>query len=273
MQRFAVIGHPIAHSRSPDIHQAFAKQFNIDLEYGRIDAAPDNFQSNVMAFLKSGGRGLNVTVPHKESAFQLCHSLSSFAKAAQAVNTLTFAADGTLTGDNTDGRGLVRALKEHHQVILSERRILIIGAGGATRGILEPFIQAGVSSITLANRSQDKALRLAEAFKHKITCHVIGLDASLSTRPDIIVHASSAGLSGEIVAGSKDWYTPETICVDLGYGKGLTSYLRHTQSLGCQHLIDGLGMLVEQAAISFESWHGKKPQTTVVLNQLRTSLM
>lgn len=264
MQKFAVIGNPIAHSRSPEIHQAFGQQRGISLSYDKILAADPDFEAEVMTFFALGGQGLNVTVPFKERAFRLCGAfLTPRAKAAQAVNTL-FLQDGVIWGDNTDGAGLVQDLQRLGWP-LSGARLLILGAGGATRGVILPLLDAGVSQLVIANRTLSRAEQLQADFGDaRLT--VLTLD-QLSGDFDGIINATSASLSGE---GLK---LPDGLhfqhAYEMAYGKP-SDFMAQAQQRGVP-VADGLGMLVGQAAVAFECWHGVMPETAAVLQQLSHS--
>jgi len=273
VERFAVIGQPISHSRSPFIHEQFAAQFSQSINYQRIECAAENFALTVRDFFKHHGRGMSVTVPHKETAFALCEQTTEYAQQARAVNTLFQDEQGRLWGDNTDGRGLLNDLQRNHGLSLNDLNIRIIGAGGAARGIIGPLLEAKVRSITLANRSVDKAERLIQQFdQHGVVLCAIGLNDLGKHAPDVIIHASSAGLTGEAIIGLPAWYQPETVCVDLSYGLGVTPFLQAVQQLGVTRRIDGLGMLVEQAALAYAIWRGCRPHTHSVINSLRSQL-
>jgi shikimate dehydrogenase len=269
MNRFAVFGHPVAHSLSPRIHSAFARQLGISLDYQAVDAAPEGFAAALAAFAAHGGVGANVTLPHKETAFSLCHRVSERARRAGAVNTLTHHADGW-HGDNTDGIGLVCDLTERHALDLRSRRTLLLGAGGAAHGVAPALLDAGIGDLYLVNRTPEKADALADklGLPGRVHTRYWGDLRSLGTF-DFIVNATSAGR----VAGSIDLpfsiATRRSLAVDLSYGEAATAFLAWARAAGCGQVVDGLGMLVEQAAESFQRWHQVRPDTEAVYAMLR----
>ncbi|GAC1371042.1 MAG: shikimate dehydrogenase [Aquirhabdus sp.] len=258
MKKFAVVGNPIAHSRSPEIHQAFAKQTGIKLSYERILAPLDGFETTIKDFFSLGGNGLNITVPFKEEAFALCDVLTERAKAARAVNTL-WMQDGQLYGDNTDGAGLVNAITSLSW-LLENSHILILGAGGATRGVVLPLASAGANEIVIANRTLARAESLVNdlsEFIKNTNLQVIALD-QLTGHFDMIINATSASLSGESFA------LPDTLTFDyayeMAYGKP-SSFIDQAKARGVP-TADGLGMLIGQAAEAFYVWNGVRPDLT-----------
>ena len=263
--RYAVIGNPVAHSKSPAIHAAFAGQSGQDMEYGRLEAPVDGFEAAVEAFRRAGGRGLNVTLPFKEQAFRMASSVSARARAAEAVNTLKFTAAG-IEGDNTDGVGLVRDLRENLGVALEGRRLLIAGAGGAAQGVLLPLREAGVASIVVANRTAARAEALAARFPGVRGCGYADLAGE---RFDLVVNATSAGLSGEAPPLPAGLLAAGGVAYDMVYGRD-TPFLAWARAAGGR-AVDGLGMLVEQAAESFFVWRGVRPDTAPVLKALRAA--
>lgn len=264
--QYAVIGNPVAHSKSPLIHAAFAHQTGEDLEYQRLLAPLDAFAATAGAFRACGGRGLNVTLPFKGDAFRYASQLSQRARAAQAVNTLKF--DGeVIFGDTTDGAGLVGDLQRNLRVAIACRRILLLGAGGAARGVIEPLLALQPANLVLANRTLDKAQRLAQDFGGRIEASTY---AALAGRQfDLVVNATSASLAGELPPLPPRVYAPGATAYDMMYGKGETPFLEFARSEGAALLADGLGMLVEQAAESFFIWRGVHPDSAPVLKLLR----
>jgi shikimate dehydrogenase len=260
-ERYAVIGHPIRHSKSPWIHARFAEATGQDLEYGRIEAPLDGFEAAVGAFRAAGGRGLNVTLPFKAAAFRLCAEASARARAAQAVNTLAFGE--RVLGDNTDGVGLRRDLESNLGVPLEGKSVLLMGAGGAAQGVIGALVEAGVGRLVIANRTLDKARSLAVRFA--------GVDVSsyeaLRGHFDIVINATSAGLTGAEVALPRSVFSPGVLAYDMAYGRD-SAFLRQARAAGAA-AADGLGMLVEQAAESFFVWRGVRPPTAPVLTSLR----
>lgn len=267
---YAVIGNPIEHSLSPAIHQAFADRSGIDLHYERLLAPVDNFHDTVRAFIHRGGRGLNVTVPFKTEAWALAETLSERANMAGAVNTLTFCGDA-ITGDNTDGAGLVRDIVHNLHYSLTGKRILLIGAGGAACGVLLPLLKESPAALTIANRTLSKASELT---------NLVGMYKTLSTSDfpslatqtfDIVINATSSSLHGELPPLPGAILSDNALVYDMMYGKEPTLFMQWGHSNGASQLADGLGMLVEQAAESFFIWHGIRPQTSLVIEQLRTA--
>lgn len=268
--QFAVFGHPISHSLSPQIHRAFAQQFGIELDYRAIDAAPDDFAAAVQRFFGDGGRGANVTLPHKAAAFALANRHSEAATRVGSANVLTRLADGGLAAHNTDGDGLVRDLSERHDVDLRGHTALLLGAGGAARGVAWNLLDAGVDTLTIVNRSPNAADELADA---------IGVPARAHTRYwedladigsyDLIVNATSAGVLGAALQLPFSLIGARALCYDLSYGAAAGSFLAWAQAAGARYAFDGLGMLLETAADAFELWHGQRPDTESVYQLLR----
>ena len=272
MDRYALIGHPVAHSKSPAIHAAFAAQTGQAMTYARILAPLDGFADTVRAFINEGGRGMNVTVPFKLEAFALADHLSPRARAAGAVNTLSFRADG-IHGDNTDGVGLVRDLVANLDCPLAGRRVLLLGAGGAARGALQPLLQAGPARLHLANRTATKAHELAGHFTHlagSVAFSAGGFDDIGSDAFDVVINATSASLSAAAPDIPASVYAPGALAYDMMYGLEPTAFLRAALAAGAARTADGVGMLVEQAAESFLIWRGVRPDTAPVLTPLRT---
>lgn len=248
-----VIGNPIAHSLSPEIHGGFAKQFGINLQYDRILAEEEQFADIVKRFFAEGGTGLNVTVPFKVKAYELCDSVSEYAEKAGAVNTLLIK-NGQLHGENTDGLGLVQALLNDHQIELKEQKILILGAGGASRGILLPLLNAGVKSILIANRNLNNALALLESHSDN-RLSVCSLNEIPHEFFDLIINATSLGLDGQKEALFLSSHIRAGACYDLIYGKE-TPFLIWAKENHCPKIHDGYSMLINQARISFRHWFG-----------------
>lgn len=268
-QHFAIFGHPIAHSLSPRIHAAFAQQTGIAMDYVAIDADPDAFVPALQKFADRGGRGANITVPHKVAAMPLCDVLSERAHRAGAVNTVIREADGW-RGDNTDGAGLVRDLTGRQQHDLRGRRALLLGAGGAAAGIAPALLDAGIRELVIVNRTPERADALADAQRDPARVHTrYWNDLGTLGNFDLIVNATSAARSSGKLALPFSLGYPNTLAVDLGYGDAAVDFLAWARSAGCSDTIDGLGMLVEQAAESFELWHGVRPQTDPVYVLLR----
>lgn len=264
---YAVIGNPIEHSRSPQIHTAFARQTGEDIEYTRLLGRLDDVEADFDAFFARGGRGLNVTVPFKERAFAYAAALSDRAKSAGAVNTLIAEHEG-IRGDNTDGVGLVRDLGCNHRFALAGARVLLLGAGGAARGVLQPLLNEGLSRLVIANRTAARAEALAAIAETPIV-HGCGLDALKGERFDLIINATAAGLDAQLPAIPDDCLDPGGWTYDMMYAREPTAFVRWGQAHGAGRALDGLGMLVEQAAESFYLWRGVQPDTGSVIAALR----
>jgi shikimate dehydrogenase len=269
--RYAVIGHPVRHSRSPFIHQRFAGQTGQSLTYSTIDAKPEDFAATVREFFAGGGKGLNVTLPHKEAAFALADEHTPRAERAGAVNTLAPAASGLL-GDNTDGAGLARDLLNNHRLNIAGRRVLLLGAGGAARGVLAPLLGLKPSELTIANRNVLRAQQLAKQFSDMGQVRAIGY-ADLKPEPyDLVINATAASLAGELPAIPTGIVDTRSVCYDMAYGREDTPFVRWAHQRGCARALMGLGMLVEQAAESFYLWRGIRPDTASVLSALTAEL-
>lgn len=268
-RRFAVFGNPIKHSRSPFIHAAFARQCNVSLEYRALRVELGDFERAARAFFAAGGAGLNVTVPFKEEACALADSLSRRAQQAGAVNTLWPDDSGALCGDTTDGVGLVRDMVANLGWQLQGMRVLINGAGGAVRGILEPLLRESPAEIHIVNRTVSRAETLAEAFSGLGTLTAGGLDGLAGREFDLIINASSAGLAGEAPPLPAKLLTERSCCYDLLYGAEPTPFMRWAAHHAAWAVSDGLGMLVEQAAEAFYVWHRARPETQPVIHELR----
>jgi shikimate dehydrogenase len=267
--RYAVIGNPIEHSKSPLIHSEFARQTGQDMEYGRLLGSLEDFPGDVRQFFRSGGRGMNVTVPFKEEAWKLASERGPQAESAGAVNTLSLGPGGELRGDNTDGVGLLRDLTENNGFRLVGRRVLLLGAGGAARGVLRPLLEGGPGEVLVANRTAAKAEALAASVKDYGPVRGSGLDALAGERFDLIVNATSAGLAGEVPSLPDDCLAPQGWTYDMLYGDTPTPFCLWGAAHGAERALDGLGMLVEQAAESFFLWRGVRPDTEPVIALLR----
>ncbi len=270
MDQYRVFGNPIKHSRSPFIHHSFAQQTSQQLNYQSELIALDDFEMKVNKFVAQGGKGANITVPFKEQAYNLCNELSERALAAGAVNTLIFKKN-KIYGDNTDGLGLVQDLLRQH-IKLKGCRILLLGAGGAAKGVILPLLEQKPLSIIIANRTVSKAKALCEQFKDK-KISGYGFDQIDKNEFDIIINATSASLENKIPKISKQLIKPNVVCYDMVYGKEMTPFLSWAKKHGSVHLIDGLGMLVGQAAESFRIWRNVKPEIEPVIKNLRASLL
>lgn len=269
--RYALIGHPVAHSRSPLIHQLFARATHQSLTYELIDAAADEFESAVHRFITAGGKGMNVTVPHKEAAFALSDRLGDQAAAAHAVNTLTFS-DGSIRGDNTDGIGFIRDVTVNCDAVIEDARVLVLGAGGSARGILGPLLAEAPALLVLANRTLERAERLGRdlGVTGEVTiCRFEDLGAYGVF--DIVVNATSAGLAGERPPFPPSVVGDASFCYDLVYSVNSTPFVDWAKVHGARRAVQGWGMLVEQAAESFTIWRGVRPETAEILTRMRRS--
>jgi shikimate dehydrogenase len=271
VDQYGVVGHPIEHSRSPFIHGMFAKQTRQSMVYRRYDVEPERFREWVQSFFGNGGRGLNVTIPHKVAAAELADELTPRAERADAVNTLTVKKDTRILGDNTDGVGLVRDLTENLGITITRRRILIVGAGGATRGLLAPLLALEPVEIVVTNRTPERAQALAAAFEDLGTIRGCGFsDLSIGTF-DLVINATSASLAGDVPSIPADVIGATTTCYDLSYAKTETPFTRWSSKHGCDRAVQGWGMLVEQAAEAFCLWRGIRPETAPVLAAITAS--
>ena len=268
--RYAVFGNPVGHSKSPAIHAAFAAQTRQNISYEAILAPINDFAGAVAAFAAAGGRGANVTVPFKEEAHRLATRLSPRAVRAGAVNTLSFSNEG-IAGDNTDGAGLVTDIEQNLAFPLAGKRVLLLGAGGAARGVIGPLLDAGIAHLTVANRTAAKARELVHLFVHHGNILGCGL-GEIAGQFDAVINATSASLAGEAVALPPGIFAAGALAYDMMYGKEETPFLAAARAAGAARLADGLGMLVEQAAEAFLLWRGTRPETAPVLADLRTQL-
>ncbi|MBN9426373.1 MAG: shikimate dehydrogenase [Burkholderiales bacterium] len=289
--RYAVVGNPVAHSRSPAIHARFARQTGQDIEYGRLLAPLDGFGDTVATFRRDGGCGLNVTLPFKLEAWTLATSRTPRAEAAGAVNTLRFDGDA-IVGDNTDGAGLVRDIEQRLRVTLAGRSVLMLGAGGAARGALLPLLQAGVARLAIANRSADKARALVADMRSVVggergsgegrpidgirpiePGRLSAVDfADLAPGYDVIINATSTGLQSTELPVPAGVLARALLAYDMFYAAAPTAFMRQAERAGCARAADGLGMLIEQAAESFLLWRGVRPDTAEVYAALRAEL-
>jgi len=284
IDKYAVFGHPISHSKSPLIHGMFAVQLDQVLEYAAIDVAEADFEQKVETFLQGPGKGLNITLPFKERAWALAGSRTERAELAGAVNTLWRDESGQIRGDNTDGVGLVADLTCNHRIQLLNSRVLLLGAGGAARGVIKPLLDAGISELVIANRTLSKAQLLVSIFAHAVLSseqnnqqssqHICACDFQEVPKGsfDLIINATSAGLGGETPDLPVQLINEYTVCYDMLYGAAETPFCRWSRQHRVSKSLDGLGMLVEQAAESFLIWRGIKPDTAPVIDALRQSL-
>jgi shikimate dehydrogenase len=272
MDQYRVYGNPIKQSRSPFIHQYFAKETEQQLNYQSELVAVDGFDKKIRKFISEQGKGANITVPFKEQALAICDQLSERARLAGAVNTLSFI-DGQILGDNTDGLGLVQDLQRNN-VKLKNSRILLLGAGGAAKGVILPLLECHPQMIVVANRTVSKAESICKQFnvdKNNSKLKACGFDDVVNDF-DIIINATSASLSGQVPSIPAQIISADVVCYDMVYGRELTPFLMWAKEQGSDHLIDGLGMLVGQAAESFAIWREVKPEVESVIASLRKSL-
>ncbi len=262
------MGHPIAHSWSPFIHGIFAKTTGQDLVYRLFDFAPDDFRRETLRLFAEGVKGLNVTLPHKQAAAELVNELTPRAQRAQAVNTIAFFDDTSLLGDNTDGLGLMTDLEKNLGLKLADKRVLILGAGGAVRGVLAPLLERDPSRVVIANRTADRARKLAGEFADLGEISGCGFASVRGPPYDLIINATAASLQGEMPELPPKLVTTATVCYDMAYGRGSTPFTLWAESLHAGYVTKGWGMLVEQAAESFLLWRGIRPDTTLVLEAL-----
>lgn len=266
--RYAVFGHPISHSQSPRIHALFAEQTGQAMTYTAQDVPAENFRAAVQAFFASGGKGLNCTVPLKQLAWQIADLKSERAERARAVNTLAIRDDGRLFGDNTDGAGLLRDLMFNLNLELAGRRILLLGAGGASRGIIQPLLEQQPERLIIANRTPEKAVTLAAEFAKQGKIAALGFEELAGECFDLILNATAASLSNELPPLPDAILAPNGCCYDLAYGSQPTAFVRWGQQHHAVHSVDGIGMLVEQAAEAFFIWRGVRPHTAPVIERL-----
>lgn len=274
--RYAVFGNPIAHSKSPFIHAAFAQQTQQDIAYDRQLVETNQFVATAKQFFAEGGSGLNITVPFKLEAYELADTLSERAQAAGAVNTLKKMPDGTIFGDNTDGAGLLRDITQNLGWTIRNKRVLLLGAGGAVRGVIAPLLAEQPSRIVIVNRTLAKAEELVKDFTAEKSAQEAKLlrasSLQIHARPfDLVINGTSASLGGEMPDLDPAILNPNACCYDMMYGKQLTVFLEWAQRNGAQ-VADGLGMLAEQAAESFYLWRGVRPETKAVMEQLRAAM-
>ncbi len=269
-ERYAVFGNPIGHSKSPLIHAAFARQCGAEISYEARLAPLDGFAGCVREFIAAGGRGANVTLPFKEEAFRLADQRTPRAELAAAVNTLVFA-DGQILGDNTDGAGLLRDLVDNLGCAIAGRRVLLLGAGGAARGVIAPLLAARPHTLVIANRTIDRAEALVRQFAADDRLHASAYAQLAGTSFDLVVNATSAGLSGALPPLPERVFAAESLAYDMVYGAAAMPFLAFARAQGAARLADGLGMLVEQAAEAFYLWRGVRPASAPVIAMLRAT--
>lgn len=268
IDRYGVMGYPVSHSRSPVIHRLFALQTSQEMQYELLQVSPEKLETAVRQFQRTGGKGLNVTVPHKTEALRLADQLSERAATAGAVNTLAFR-NGEIVGDNTDGIGLLRDLAVNLGVAIENANILILGAGGATRGIVGPLLEMRPAALRIANRTLGRAQALADHFSDAGPVTACRFNVVPVSDPyDIVINATSAGLKGDAPPYPASAISDRTFCYDLSYGLSPTPFSIWARESGATKSVMGWGMLVEQAAESFNIWRGVRPDTTAVLKQM-----
>jgi shikimate dehydrogenase len=266
--RYAVLGHPISHSRSPWIHARFAAQTEQAVSYEAIDVEPIQLASFVREFFAGGGGGLNITLPHKVAAAALATQLSDAARVAGAANTLWRDPAGRLCADNTDGVGLARDLGVNLGIELTGRRLLLLGAGGAARGILTALLNPAPAELIIANRTRSRAEELAAQFSGAAAVRAVALGELSAPAFDLIINATSASLAGEALALPPKLLGRDSVCYDLAYQDGGTMFVQWARAHGVRHAYGGIGMLIEQAAESFRLWRGVRPDTAPLLAEL-----
>ncbi len=269
---YAVIGNPISHSKSPLIHTEFAKQTGQDIDYIAREIPLDDLIAGLEQLQAEGFKGINITVPFKEQVWQYVKNKSAHAERAGAVNTLIFNDDGTLYGDNTDGIGLCRDLVDNHQVELAGKRLLLLGAGGAARGVIEPLLSYKLSELVIANRTASKAEELADLFSEFGTIKGGGFN-DIKGQFDVIINATAASLQGEVPPLPENILNQNSSCYDMMYSNTDTAFIIWAKQQGAAKSIDGLGMLVEQAAEAFSIWRGVKPNTKSVIDLTRSHVI
>lgn len=269
MSHYAVIGDPVQHSKSPMIHRQFAEQTGQDVVYEAIRVAPSELSSFITSFFAEGGAGLNVTLPHKEAVFALLKNHSERATQARAVNTIFVDRAGELCGDNTDGLGLIRDLQFNLNYEIEGKRVFLLGAGGAVRGVLGPLLATRPASVSIANRTVAKALQLASEFAQGGNLVAGDIASFTGQHFDLIVNGTSMGLIDEMPVVEKGMLAKNCCCYDMMYKSTDTIFVKWAKEQGAAIAVDGLGMLVEQAAESFNIWRGVRPDTAVVIKQLR----
>ncbi len=268
IDRYAVLGYPIKHSKSPRIHQLFAEQTNQQLQYEAIEVPAGKFNMVAADFFESGGKGLNCTLPLKELAWTFADSRTGRAELAQAVNTLVLQQDGSILGDNTDGCGLIQDMTVNHGIEIESAKILILGAGGAARGILVPILEKKPEKLAIANRTSEKATLLAKQFQGSAALVGCGFGDLAGQRFDVIINATAASLSDDMPVLPKNVLAIDGSCYDLAYANQPTAFVRWGQEHGAYKSLDGLGMLVEQAAEAFYIWRSIRPETKAVIELL-----
>ena len=269
IDNYCVMGNPVAHSKSPQIHAAFAEQTRQKIFYQAILVDEGKFKDSIKEFQRQGGKGLNITVPFKPDAWEASDQMSRRAERAVAVNTISFNDEGKIAGDNTDGIGLIRDLTINHKLSIKDKNILILGAGGAARGILDPLFDEQADRVVIANRTGNRAQKLADIFSDRGDISTCGFDELVSSNFDIVINATSASLQGDVPPLPEGLVNKNTCCYDMMYSAADTPFVAWAKAHGAGIALDGLGMLVEQAAESFFIWRGVRPETESVIKLLR----
>lgn len=266
--QYGLVGHPVAHSWSPFIHGMFAKETSQNLVYRLFDVQPDSFRREALRMFASGVRGLNITLPHKQTAAELVNELTPRAERAQAVNTIAYFEDTSLLGDNTDGLGLLADLERNLALTLANKRVLIMGAGGAVRGVLGPLLERELGECVIANRTPERARQLATDFADMGEIKPCAFSDVAGPPYDLVINATAASLQGEVPTMPAGLVNEQTVCYDMAYGRGHTAFTLWAKSQHAGRTVKGWGMLVEQAAESFLLWRGIRPDTKPVLAAL-----
>ena len=269
IDNYCVMGNPVAHSKSPQIHAAFAEQTRQKIFYQAILVDEGKFKDSIKEFQRKGGKGLNITVPFKPDAWEASDQMSRRAERAVAVNTISFNDEGKIAGDNTDGIGLIRDLTINHKLSIKDKNILILGAGGAARGILDPLFDEQADRVVIANRTVNRAQKLADIFSDRGDISTCGFDELVSSNFDIVINATSASLQGDVPPLPEGLVNKNICCYDMMYSAADTPFVAWAKAHGAGIALDGLGMLVEQAAESFFIWRGVRPETGSVIKSLR----
>ena len=266
---YAVLGNPVKHSKSPQIHLLFAEEMGITLEYNAIEVPNDELSTYVNLFSSQGGKGLNITVPFKENAYKLCTEITSRALESGSVNTIKFDTETNIIGDTTDGEGFINDLRKNYGINLQNKSILILGAGGTVKSIIERLVSEEIKNVVIVNRTLSRAEELEKKFKNKIDIKSFSYETLPNDIFDLIVNGTSLSLSSEVPPVSRNIINKNTFCYDLMYSSDKTVFIKWAIENGALRAADGLGMLVEQAAESFFIWHGVKPNTAKVIEALK----